>query len=143
MLLAVCMGQEQWNCPPRTVIYNGVCSGKDGKSCTPTEAQSPVCYDFDAEYTEAAAKASVKGTVRLATTVGTDGCAHNIKVISSLGYGLDEAAVSALERWRFRRTAKAVSTIVEFNFDPTFTSRTPATAPKCIDQSNQNSPTGK
>lgn len=130
-LPAVCGAQGQSDCPPRTVINSGVCIGKNGRDCM-AELQSPICNDLNPQYTDQAAKASVKGTVRLTATVGTDGCAHKIKVVNSLGFGLDDAAVFAMERWRFRKGAKAMPVTVEFDFDPSTSSRTPSTAPKCI-----------
>jgi hypothetical protein len=78
--------------------------------------------------------------VRLAATVESDGCAHNIKVASGIGYGLDEAAVSALEHFRFRKVSKPIRIGFEFNFDPRFSSTLPIKAPKHLEQ---NSPTNK
>jgi TonB family protein len=89
------------------------------------------CYDPDPQYTDEAARANVKGILFLVATVGTDGCAHNIRVVSSLGFGLDDTAVSALERWRFRKIAKPMPISVEFNFDPKTSSRTPLSAQEC------------
>jgi TonB family protein len=90
-----------------------------------------LCYDPDPKYTDEAAKANVKGTVQLTATVERNGCANNIKVVSSLGFGLDEAAVSELERYRFRKPSKPMRVSIEFNFDPKVSSRNPVTAPKC------------
>jgi TonB family protein len=131
--------QQQEDCPKRTVISNGVCPGTNGNNCAQQESQPLVCYDFDPQYTEEAAKARVKGTVRLAATVESDGCAHNIHVISGIGYGLDEAAVSALEHFRFRKVSKPVRIGPEFNFHPRFSSTNPIKAPKCLELSGQTS----
>ncbi len=130
-LLAACGAQEPSDCPPRTVINTGVCVGKNGNDCM-AELQSPICNDPNPQYTDKAAKANVKGTLLLTATVGTDGCAHKIKVANSLGFGLDDAAVFAMERWRFRKRGKPMPVTVEFNFDPNTSSRTPSTAPKCV-----------
>jgi TonB family protein len=129
-LLAVGVAQEKLDCPPQTIINNGVCIGEKGNNCR-TKLQSLACYNPDPKYTNEAARANVKGIVFLAATVGTDGCAHRIRVVSSLGFGLDDAAVSALERWRFRRIAKPTPISAEFNFDPETSSRTPLSAQKC------------
>jgi TonB family protein len=138
-LWVAAVAQEQSDCPPRTVINNGVCIGKNGKDCSKREAQSRICYDPDPQYTDQAAKANIKGTVRLTATLGTDGCADKIKVVGSLGYGLDEAAVFALERFRFRKPAKPVPINVEFDFDPRFSSRDPVSTPKCADEVRRRS----
>ena len=47
-------------------------------------------------------KAKIDGTVVLTVVVGTDGLAHDISVVRSVGYGLDEEAVNALKKWRFK-----------------------------------------
>jgi TonB family protein len=123
--------QEQSDCPPRTIINNGVCIGKNGKDCSKRDVQSRICYEADPQYTDDAAKENIKGTVRLSAKVGTNGCANNIKVVGSLGYGLDEAAVFALERFRFRKRPNPMPISVEFDFDPQVSSRTTVSAPKC------------
>jgi|GEM_PF-4649504 len=130
LLLTVCVAQEKSDCPPRTVINNGVCVGKNGNDCR-TKLQSAFCYTPDPQYTDEAARANVKGTVLLTATVGTDGCAHKIKVANSLGFGLDDAAIFATERWRFRKREKPMPITLEFSFDPKTSSRTPLTAEKC------------
>ena len=53
------------------------------------------------EYSEEARKAKYQGTVMLAVEVWEDGIAHNIRVVRSLGLGLDEKAVEAVRKWRF------------------------------------------
>ena len=65
-------------------------------------AEPKVLYAPDAQYTEAANRAHIRGTVRLGLIVGTDGCAHRIKVLAKLGYGLDRSAVAAVKFWKFR-----------------------------------------
>ena len=53
-------------------------------------------------YPSAARRAQVEGTVKLLVTVGKDGRVIRVKVLKRLGYGLDEAAVRALKRARFK-----------------------------------------
>ena len=52
-------------------------------------------------YTPEARRASIEGTVVLYIQVDPDGKAHNVKVQSSLGSGLDEKAIEAVKQWRF------------------------------------------
>jgi TonB family protein len=73
------------------------------------------------QYSEDARAAKQQGTVMLSITVGTDGLAHNIQVIRSLGFGLDEQAAEAVSQWKFAPGQKdgaavAVAANIEVNF---------------------------
>jgi TonB family protein len=73
------------------------------------------------EYSEEARKAKFQGTVMLAIVVDTDGKAKNIRVVRPLGMGLDEKAVEAVGKWRFKPGQKdghpvPVMANVEVNF---------------------------
>ena len=58
-------------------------------------------YKVEPEYSEEARKAKYQGTVMLAVEVWEDGMAHNIRILRSLGLGLDEKAVEAVKQWKF------------------------------------------
>jgi len=78
-------------------------------------------YSPNPEYTKKARKARVQGAVTLALTVGTDGRAHDIKVLKRVGYGLDEKAVDAVQEWRWEPaledgTPKESKILVEVSF---------------------------
>ena len=73
------------------------------------------------EYSEEARKAKYQGTVQLAVEVWPDGRAHNIRVIRSLGLGLDEKAIEAVQQWQFAPGKKdgapvKVMATIEVNF---------------------------
>ena len=73
------------------------------------------------EYSEEARKAKFQGAVLLAIVILPDGSTSNIRVIRPLGLGLDEKAIEAVTKWRFRPSLKdgkpvAVSANVEVNF---------------------------
>jgi TonB family protein len=55
------------------------------------------------QYTDAARRARVQGSVLVECVVNTDGTVGNVKVVRSLDsvYGLDEEAVKAATQWRF------------------------------------------
>ncbi|HVU00107.1 MAG TPA: energy transducer TonB [Polyangiaceae bacterium] len=53
-------------------------------------------------YTDAARRAKVEGRVRLELTVNERGEVTGARVLSGLGYGLDEAAIAAAQRLHFR-----------------------------------------
>jgi TonB family protein len=55
----------------------------------------------DPEYSEEARKAKYSGSVMLSIVVNTDGKAEDVKVVKSLGMGLDEKAIEAVMKWRF------------------------------------------
>jgi periplasmic protein TonB len=73
------------------------------------------------EYSEEARKAKFQGTVLLSIVVMPDGSTSNIRVIRPLGLGLDEKAIEAVRKWRFRPSLKdgqpvPVHANVEVNF---------------------------
>lgn len=61
-----------------------------------------VIYKEEPEYSEDARKAHIQGTVRLYIDVGLDGRATNIRLVRGVGLGLDENAIEAVRKWRFR-----------------------------------------
>jgi TonB family protein len=78
-------------------------------------------YYPDPEYSEDALKARIDGTVAVSVVVGTDGKPRDIKVVRSQGYGLDEKAIEAVQKWRFQPATKdgkpvAVLIMVEIPF---------------------------
>src|SRR6266496_147077 len=84
--------------------------------------QAPrVINNVDPEYSEAARKAMTEGTELLSVLVDANGKPQNVKVLTPLGYGLDENAVSAVKTWRFDPATKdgkpvAVQLMVEVTF---------------------------
>lgn len=61
-----------------------------------------VIYSPEPSFSEEARKAKFQGIVELLVVVGKDGRTYNIRVAQSLGMGLDEQAIEAVRRWRFR-----------------------------------------
>jgi len=73
------------------------------------------------EFSEEARKAKHQGTVVVRATVGADGKIHNPHVVRSLGLGLDEKAIEAVNQWLFEPAVKdgrkvAVYVDIEVNF---------------------------
>jgi TonB family protein len=83
---------------------------------------SPIpIFKPEPEYSEEARKAKFQGSVMLAIVILADGTTSNIRVIRPLGLGLDEKAIEAVQKWRFRPSMKdgrpvAVTANVEVNF---------------------------
>lgn len=78
-------------------------------------------YTPEPEYSEEARKAKYSGTVLLSVVIDKDGNTRDIKVIRPLGLGLDEKAIEAVTKWRFRPAMKqghavAVQANIEVNF---------------------------
>ncbi|MGA9625720.1 MAG: energy transducer TonB [Bryobacteraceae bacterium] len=83
--------------------------------------QPVLLWKIEPEYTDEARRAKIQGTVVLHIEVDTRGQAQNITVRQSLGLGLDERAIEAVRRWRFRpgyRNGKpwVASALVQVNF---------------------------
>jgi len=75
-------------------------------------------------YSEEARKAKIQGKVVLSAIVRKDGSLEVKKVVRGLGLGLDEEAIKALKKWRFRpgmRNGKPVD--VALNIEVTFSLR--------------------
>jgi periplasmic protein TonB len=78
-------------------------------------------YQPEPEYSEEARKAKWQGTVMLSLVVDESGKAVNIKVTKALGLGLDQKAIEAVQKWRFKPGTKdgkpvPVFASVEVNF---------------------------
>jgi protein TonB len=93
--------------------------GKDTPSPVVTKEAKP-------RYTAAAMKSKIEGIVEMEAVVLTDGTVGEVRVVRSLDkeFGLDDAAVEALKKWRFtpaRREGIAVPVLV--TVEMTFTLR--------------------
>jgi len=77
---------------------------------------------IDPVYSEAARRAQYEGTVVLEAIVRTDGTVEIVRVVRSLGFGLDEQAIEALKAWTFRPALKGgvpvdVAMQIQVNFN--------------------------
>ncbi len=70
---------------------------RPGRGVTPPR---PI-YSPDPEFSEEARKAKYQGTCTLMIVVSADGHPINIRVVNSLGMGLDEKAIETVRTWRF------------------------------------------
>lgn len=80
-----------------------------------------VVYAPDPEYSEEARQAKYQGTVILWVVVDPQGRPRDLRVLRSLGLGLDEKAMEAVRKWRFEPATKdglpvAVQVSVEVRF---------------------------
>src|SRR5580704_4546037 len=70
---------------------------RPGRGVTPPR---PI-FSPDPEFSEEARKAKYQGTCTLMIVVAADGRPTNIRVVNSLGMGLDEKAIETVKTWRF------------------------------------------
>jgi len=76
-----------------------VCSAKNSPPCAtpPRVIKSP-----DPKYSKEARNKNIEGITVLWLIVGSDGLPRDIRVARSVGYGLDEEAIKAVKKWRFK-----------------------------------------
>jgi len=78
-----------------------------GKPTDSREVTAPrLVYKVEPEYSEKARLAKFQGTVALRVLVDVDGQPKDLRLIRSLGLGLDEKAVEAVLQWRFNPAQK-------------------------------------
>jgi TonB family protein len=78
-------------------------------------------YDPDPEYSAQARDAKYQGIVVLWVIVGPDGRPRDIRVQRSLGMGLDEKAVEAVQKWKFTPAMKDGQPVaVQLNIEVSF-----------------------
>jgi protein TonB len=101
----------------------GVGGGDPSGGGGPRGAVTPAAliWKIEPEYSDEARHAKVQGTVLLYLDVDQNGRPINIHVRQGLGLGLDEKAIEAVARWKFRpgkHNGRAVTTsaMVEVNF---------------------------
>jgi TonB family protein len=98
----------------------------------PEQSSAPVAVSkCQPRYTEEARQAKVQGTVVLYVEITPEGRANNVKVLRSLGTGLDESAVDGVKQWRFKPGEKwgqptTTQATIEVNF------RLPEAAETCL-----------
>lgn len=61
-----------------------------------------VIYSPDPQYSKQARKAKFQGVCVLWLVVGPDGLPRDIRVQRALGMGLDEEAIKAVKKWKFK-----------------------------------------
>ncbi len=108
LILAQDAPKDGQSLPPPVRIANGV------------SAPKPV-YTPNPEYTKAARKAKLQGTVIVQTIVDTDGHTRDTTIVRGLDEGLNENAIKAVNQWTFQPAMKdgqpvPVQINVEVNF---------------------------
>ncbi len=78
-------------------------------------------FKVEPEYSEEARKAKFQGTVVLYVVVDDKGNPRDLRIVRPLGLGLDEKALEAVQKWRFKPgylngKAVSVAATIEVNF---------------------------
>lgn len=109
-------------------LGNGSGGGTGGGYYRPGNGvESPVpLHEERPQYTAGAMRAKVQGVVEVEAVVMTDGTVGQVQIVRSLDdrFGLDDKAIEAVKRWRFRpgtRQGKPVAVLVSIEL--TFTLR--------------------
>ena len=108
--------------PPKIGSPNGSAQNGPGPKGAVGGVTAPaLLYKVEPEYTKEAQDARLQGTVVLYVEVDPSGRAVNPRVIRSLGMGLDENAIAAVSKWKFRPGYKdghpvTVAATIEVNF---------------------------
>lgn len=87
------------------------------------DVQAPVKLDSPPpQYTEIARKARIQGVVIVQAIINKEGTVENVKVLKGLPMGLDQAAIDAIKRWRFKpATLNGKPVTVYYNLTVNFT----------------------
>ena len=87
---------------PGPGIGNGPGPGTISYKALGITQEPRLLHSEEPEYTDEARRARHQGSVLLAIDVDVNGRVTNIRVIRSLGLGLDEKAIAAVQKWKFR-----------------------------------------
>lgn len=71
----------------------------------PVKAPRPL-HTPEPKYSKSARKQKIEGVVTLSVVIGTDGKAHDVKVVKSLEPTLDANAIEAVKTWKFAPATK-------------------------------------
>ena len=86
--------------------FAGVASGGGGNGSDPSIRTPALLYKREPDYSEEARRAKWQGSVVLQVDISESGEATNVQVVRTLGLGLDEKAIEAVQQWRFRPATK-------------------------------------
>jgi len=93
--------------PPSTSLGSGTAPPARFKVCGREEASDcakapPSHQESGSGIFQGGKKRKTEGTVVLMVIVGADGLPRDIRVTRSLGHGLDEEAIKAVKKWKFK-----------------------------------------
>ncbi|WPB78632.1 energy transducer TonB [Archangium violaceum] len=83
------------------------------------DTEPSVASEVKIPYPDEARRAGIEGTVTLSITIDSEGRVVKASIVKGLGYGLDEAARTALMRFRFKpaiKNGEPVSTEMKYSY---------------------------
>lgn len=83
----------------------------DSAPCAEDLVKPKMLSQVQPAYTPEAQQANVEGKVKLEVTIDATGHVTGVKVLSGLGFGLDEAAAAAVKQWTFSPAVKCGSVV--------------------------------
>jgi protein TonB len=87
--------------PPAVPAEVIACKSSPGRSTLGPDTTTPPIYKPDPEYSDAARRDKLNGSVELGVDIGEDGSVRAVCVARSLRADLDGQAVGAVKTWRF------------------------------------------
>jgi len=102
-------------------LISGAAAQQTPPAPRPTASAPVLIEKQEPRYSEEAKTARLVGTVQLSVVVDEVGMPRDLRVLRSLGLGLDEEAIKSVQTWRFLPATKdgapvAVARTVEVNF---------------------------
>ncbi|PZR14374.1 MAG: energy transducer TonB [Archangium gephyra] len=106
-LIAVPIGSAVFQPPRPTAEQAGPqSSGRGFAPAGSADAEPELLGEIKVPYPAEAQRNDVSGTVRMQVTIDVSGAVTSVKVLSGPGYGLNEAALEAMRRFRFKPATK-------------------------------------
>ena len=102
-------------------LLTGLSFGQGSVQESPRLSAPVPIHRADPEYTEEARSAKIEGAVRIQVVIDENGIPTEPKVVRSLDKGLDEKAIEAVKKRRFKPGRKdgkpiSVTVTIEINF---------------------------
>lgn len=106
---------------PRMLSHYGLGAGMGAPSARNFDQPPVAIYMAPAEFSEKARKAKYQGVALVSAVIDEKGAPTDVKVVRSLGMGLDEKAIESVYKSRFRPAMKdgapvAAQVTIEVNF---------------------------
>jgi TonB family protein len=97
-----------WNKAPSEIMISRSPLNDTGKAkIERTGVKAPVAvYTVDPAFSTQARSQNIQGTIMVTVIVDTDGSTQSIEVVRPLGYGLDQKAIEAVRKYRFKPATK-------------------------------------